>query len=155
MRLERSLEPVEALVALQHVERAVDVVGFAPKERLGVGPVAGSPSWLSMYWSTISVNRPANCFESLMERENATARPIGSHVLPEVRLGPASLGQAVPAADDLRCVVEAELAVLVGQLRLEGVADGLLVHREHEDFVVGEQAVADGLTEAEPVQLRP
>ena len=84
----------------------------------------------------------------------ATARRIGRGVGLEGVLGLAALGQAVPAADELGGVVELELAVVVGQLLLEGPGDGLLVDGEHEHLVVGEQVALDGLAEAEPVELR-
>ena len=63
-----------------------------------------------------------------------------------------ALLQAVPAAGDAGGVVEVELAVL-GELALERAGDVGLVDREHEDFVVGEEAVLDGKAEAEAVEF--
>ena len=64
-----------------------------------------------------------------------------------------ALGEPVPAAHDLRRVVEPQLAAVIRQLPLKGAGDRLLVDREDENLVVGEQLALDRLTEPEPVEL--
>ena len=63
-----------------------------------------------------SSNSAAIRLESLIVRENATARRIGSPSTTTGVAGALATRQAVPAADDLHGVVEVELGVLVGQL---------------------------------------
>ena len=89
-------------------------------------------------------------------RENATAGASAAR-RPEDQLGLGgleSLRQPVPAADDLGRIVEIQLVVLVGELLLERLGDVLLVHRQHQHLVVGQQVLLDGLAEAEAMQLR-
>ena len=92
------------------------------------------------------------CLESLIVPAKATASPHRGRVGLERVLGGAALGQAVPAADDLGGIVEAQLVALVG-VGLEGAGDRGLVDGQDEDLVVGEQVLSDGFAEPEPVQF--
>ena len=67
--------------------------------------------------------------------------------------GSGAFGQSVPAADDLRRVIQRKFTE-GGELLLQRGGDHRLVHGEHENLVVGEQAVLDGVAEREVVELR-
>ena len=66
--------------------------------------------------------------------------------------GTGAFGQAVPAAHDLRGVVQGEFSV-DGELILHPWRHHRFVHSQNEHFVVGEQALVDCFAEAEAVEL--
>ena len=60
----------------------------------------------------------------------------------------------MPAADDAGEVVEREPGLGISQLALERAVDGLLVHREDDHPVVGEQVAGDRIAEQQLVEDR-
>lgn len=110
------LEPVEFLVALQDVECAVDVSGFAAQHRLVAVEHAVVVDVLVDDLCE-QVGEPLRVLDRPGERDGTLHR-FG--VASEAAFRTAAFRQAVPAAHDLRGVVEPELVVSIGELCLEG-----------------------------------
>ena len=68
--------------------------------------------------------------------------------------GTGPLGQGVPAADDLRRVIEVQLGLPARETRLQRPGDDPFIDGQDQDLVVGEQALLDRLAEPEAVELR-
>ena len=60
----------------------------------------------------------------------------------------------MPAANDACHVVERKICAVRCELPLEGARDRVLVHREDDHPVVGEQALRDRVTEPEFMEDR-
>ncbi len=66
-----------------------------------------------------------------------------------------ALGQRVPAADDLRRIIETQFAVHAGKLILQWRGHQRFVDGQHDHLVIGEQTPPlDSRTERKPVKLR-
>ena len=65
------------------------------------------------------------------------------------------LGEGLVAADDLGGIVKAELGGPVGEPALDAAAHHLLVHREHDNLVVGQELVLDRPAETAREQHLP
>jgi hypothetical protein len=103
------------------------------------------------------VERPGEQF-GLTDGAGEGHRSAASGWLSEAKSNPfciaaRTLCESVPAADDLDGIIELDLVVLVGDLRLERSGDIFLVHRQDEHLVVREQVFIHRLTESEPVEL--
>lgn len=142
------LEPVQELVAAQRVERAVDVVDLAAEHVL-VRVVVGVDDGVEVGGDGPGVRDGPGKGDGALHRRRvvAEAGAVGE--------GARALGQGVPAADDLRRVIQVELGLPARQSRLQRPGDDALVDDEDQDLVVGEQALLDGLAEPEAVELRP
>ena len=84
-------------------------------------------------------------------------RDSSSHrlVVPGVFELRAAFGQAVPAADHARDIVERQFAVAIcGELALKRIGHGVFIYGEDQHLVVGEQFVRDGFAERQLVEHR-
>ena len=114
-----------AFLALQHVDRCRRRASASHVERLGSrssADVAVRRRGAPMSWATTAKSRrtASSCLDRRGRRRPPGASAPSS---PATDSGRRSLGQAVPAADDLGGVVQRELAVVVGELLLEGAGD--------------------------------
>ena len=69
--------------------------------------------------------------------------------------GGSGIGQAVPAASEADCFVDAEWPIVVDHDAVVGIEHRILGHRDDQHFVVGEVAALDSVAERHAVQLRP
>ena len=125
------------------VGRAVDVAGLNP-HRIGVTAIL----------ERLVRDHGEGLRECLRRLDRGRERDRALHrhlVTRELR---AALGECVPAADDAGEVVERETGLGIRQLPLERAVDGLLVHREDDHPVVGEQVTGDGIAEQQLVEDR-
>ena len=82
-------------------------------------------------------------------------RPFGRlRVRTEVNAGRSPFAEAVPAPHHAGAVVHIDIARAIGQQLVQVHTDLFLVHVEDDDLVWREDAQLDGLTKAEPVELR-
>ena len=136
-------EPRQSLGAHLDVGPAVDVVGLDP-HRVGVAAILE-------HLVRDRGEGPRECLRRLdrrRERDRALHRHLAAS---ELRT---ALGECVPAADDAGEVIEREPGLGIGQLALERAVDGLLVHREDDHPVVGEQVAGDYSAEPQLVEDR-
>ncbi len=142
------LQPVEELVALEHVVRAIDVVDLAGEHC----------TWVRSDGSDVidDVTEQRGDLLRIFDRSReghrtSHGRRVGSKPV-GVRCGVSALCQPIPTADDLYRVGESQF-IIAGKLGLERRGDELLVHRQDEHLVVAQQIGADGFAEAETMEF--
>ncbi len=92
-------------------------------------------------------------FDGTIEGNRAPHRG-GINAFCAVTLGlDGSLFESVIAADNFHNVVQIQLVVFIGNLMLKGFADEFFVHRQNHDFVIREQATADGFREIKAMKF--
>ena len=156
VRRRGSLQPIQLGFFLAGIHAAIDVLGLAAQAR----------AFLDVFRVLIGLNHGLEHAGDFLGADLVGLAALAGfdHLAerhgPPHRLGriatvfmDAQLGKRLPATDDLGRIVHAQAVVLVLEQGLQLAVDVGFFHRQHDDFVVHQQAALDRFGKADQVEL--